>query len=54
MTENSTRRYGCQDYRMEMMLVGMVKMLDDPGLSESEKEELRSEIRRIKAEIGLD
>ena len=54
MSEKPSKPYGCADYRMEMMLVGMIKRLNAPDLPESERKELESEIRRIKVEIGLD
>ncbi|MGD8835394.1 MAG: hypothetical protein PVI54_16950 [Desulfobacteraceae bacterium] len=48
------KRYTCSDYRQEMMLAGMRKQLADPQLSQSQKELLEREIRRLEAQMGLD
>ena len=54
MEDNSVKSYGCGDYRLEMMFIGLVKTLEKPGLSETERKRTLSEIKRIKAELGVD
>ena len=47
-------KYGCNDYRREMILVGLKKRLNDAGLSTEEKQALTDEIQRLESETGLD
>ena len=47
-------RYTCNDYREEMILLGLQKQLSDPGLPESEKDRVRAEIRRIEKQMGME
>ncbi len=47
-------RYTCNDYRQEMMLAALRKQLADPRLSDTERERLEKEIRRLEMEMGLD
>lgn len=47
-------RYGCSDYRREMILVGLKKRLAAPGLTERERESLESEIEKLEKEMSLD
>ncbi len=54
MSENTSSSYGCKDYRLEMMLVGLIRQLERRDVSESERKRLAAEILRIKAEMGLD
>ena len=48
------KNYTCNDYRQEMILVGLKKQLADPGLSEEAIRWLREQIQRIEEEMGLD
>lgn len=48
------KKYTCNDYRQEMVLVGLQKRLADPELSEEEIKRLREQIRHVKEEMGLD
>jgi hypothetical protein len=43
----------CSDYRLEMMLLGFRRKLNDETLSEDEKEALLAEIRKIEAEMAI-
>ena len=45
--------YTCQDYRKEMILVGLRKRLNSVELSEEEKQSIIEEIRRLEEEIGM-
>ena len=48
------KRYTCNDYRQEMILTGLRKQLADPALSESQRQWLEKEIKRLEAKMGLD
>ncbi len=45
--------YTCSDYRLEMMLLGLKRRLNEETLSESEKEKLLKEIRKIEDEMEM-
>ena len=45
--------YTCREYREEMTLVGLRRRLNDETLSREEKEELRRQIARLEAEMGI-
>jgi hypothetical protein len=46
--------YTCNDYREEMILVGLRKRLNRPGITKEEKEELLEEIKKIEQQMGLE
>lgn len=48
MSTQST--YGCQDYRTEMILIGLQARLQKEDLSEEERQVIEEEIRRIEAD----
>ncbi len=48
------KRYTCNDYRQEMILVGLRKQLGNPQLSKTEKDELEKQIRQLEAEMDMD
>ena len=43
----------CSDYRLEMMLLGLRRRLNDESLTEDEKEKLLKEIRRIESQMEM-
>ena len=45
---------GCNDYRVEMQLVELKRRLQSETLSETEKSELKAEIKQIEKQVGLD
>lgn len=47
-------KYTCNDYRAEMILVGLRQRLNKPDIREDEKKELQAEIRKIEKEMGLE
>jgi hypothetical protein len=47
-------RYGCDDYREEMVLLGLRHHLEDSSLSEAERDELRRRIAELQERMGLD
>ena len=46
--------YTCVDYRMEMILLGLKRRLQNESLSEEEKEDIRLQIQKLEATLGLD
>jgi len=45
--------YTCQDYREEMILLGLKKQLRDKRLSSDERNRLLAEISRLEKLIGM-
>lgn len=53
--KNSTSNsYTCSSYREEMILLSLQHRLAREDLSESERSAVKEEIRRVKAEMGMD
>jgi hypothetical protein len=46
-------KYTCNDYREEMILLGLQKRLNQPGLSEKERQEILKEIAAIEEQMGM-
>jgi hypothetical protein len=46
-------KYTCNEYREEMILLGLQKRLADPDLSEDEKEVILKEIAEVEKQMGL-
>mgnify|MGYP001117807413 CR=1 FL=1 len=46
--------YTCQDFRLEMIILGLRRRLQDPTLSREEREEILARIRQLEAEAGMD
>ncbi len=44
----------CNDYRQEMMLLGLRRRLAEEDLSDSEKKAIEAEIRRLEEIMQLD
>jgi len=56
MTEKKTPKssqYTCDDYRLEMRLLGIRQQLNNTALSESEREKLEAEMNLLEKELGL-
>lgn len=49
MGKNSS--YTCQDYRQEMILLGLQRRLSDPDLSDEERRTVIDEIQRLEQEM---
>jgi hypothetical protein len=45
--------YTCQDYRKEMVLLGLRNRLNASELSEEERFRILTEIRRLEKEMGM-
>ncbi len=48
------QKYTCSDYRQEMILVGLINRLKDPDLKESERLVIEEQVKRLKADMGMD
>lgn len=46
--------YTCNDYRAEMILLGLQKQLARPDLTPEEKQELNARISAVEKEMGMD
>lgn len=46
-------KYTCAEYRSEMILMALLKRLEEPGLGPDEKKNIQEEIRRLENEMGL-
>ena len=44
----------CNDYRQEMILLGLQRRLAKEDLSETEKQAIKAEIEKLEKEIQLD
>lgn len=51
MTESP--HYTCADYRQEMILLGLKRRLEDPGVSEKEKPAIRARILELEKILGI-
>lgn len=51
--ENTGNPYTCQEYREEMVLVGLRQRLAKPGLTDKERAVLEQEIARVEKELGF-
>lgn len=47
-------KYTCQDYRQEMILVGLQRRLNDPDISDEEKRNVIDEIQRLELEMQFN
>ena len=46
--------YTCNDYREEMILLGLQKRLASPDLTSDEKKNLLEEIAKVEKQMGID
>lgn len=54
MKEEGKRAYGCTDYREEMRLMGLKRVLEKSDLTDAEREKIAAEIRELEARMGMD
>jgi hypothetical protein len=47
-------KYTCNEYREEMILLGLQKRLSSPGITNEEKEVIKKEIAMVEKQIGMD
>jgi len=50
----SPGKYTCNEYREEMILLGLQKRLSSAGLTPEEKESLLKEIAMVEKQMGID
>jgi hypothetical protein len=48
------KAYTCNDYRQEMVLIGLRRRLTDPALTPPEKKELEAQIRKLETDMGMN
>lgn len=53
-SEAARPRYTCTDYREEMRLMGLKRLLEKQGISEAEREKALAEIKLLEAKMGMD
>lgn len=51
---NHAGKYTCRDYRQEMILLGLKRQLEDPGLPDSEKIRIARDVRELERQMGMD
>ena len=49
----SCQNYTCNDYRLEMQLIGLTKQLSDQQLTIDQQNQIMQEIKKIKNQMGL-
>ncbi len=47
-------KYTCNEYREEMILLGLQKKLSSPELTPEEKKDLLTEIAKVEKQMGID
>ncbi len=52
--EPKVSKYTCNEYREEMILLGLQKQVARQDLTETEKENLLRQIDRVEKQMGLD
>lgn len=50
----TVKKYTCNEYREEMILLGLQKQLDSGNLTSKEKEKLLREIAEVEKQMGID
>lgn len=47
-------KYTCMEYREEMLLLGLKRQLERPGLPEAERRRLAERVRELEERMGMD
>lgn len=47
-------KYGCDDYRNEMTLLNLKRLLSEKNLSSQERADIESLVRKLEKEMNLD
>lgn len=53
-TMSAQGKYTCNEYRQEMMLLGLKRRLEDPELPDAEKKRLYEKVRQLERQMGMD
>ncbi|GAB6887553.1 hypothetical protein JCM13304A_10510 [Desulfothermus okinawensis JCM 13304] len=51
--KDQTPKYTCREYREEMTLIGLRKMLEKKDLSPEERKEIEKQIEQLEEKMGL-
>ena len=51
---NPPAKYTCAEYRQEMILLGLKRRLEAPGLPDAERKTIAEKIRRLEQQMGMD
>ena len=51
---NNQSKYTCNEYRQEMILLSLRLRLNKPNVTESEKEIIRNEIKKIETAMKMN
>lgn len=51
--KENTSKYTCKEYREEMILIGLRKMLEKKDLSPEQREEIEKKIEELEDKMGL-
>ncbi len=54
MSEPESTTYTCQDFRMEMIILGLRRRLHEPDVSPEERKEILDRLRTLETEAGMD
>ena len=54
MSKNPATPYTCNEYREEMILLGLRRKLAQKDLTPEERDRLRDEIAEVEKKMGLD
>ena len=52
--ENNLSNYTCNEYREEMMLLGLRKRLNQGNLTEEEEQIVKADIKRLESLMGME
>jgi hypothetical protein len=47
-------KYTCTEYRQEMILLGLMRQLEAPGLPEAQRIHIAEKINELKRQMGMD
>lgn len=54
MGDPNKPQYTCNEYREEMILLGLQRRLADKTLTDKERRAILDEIRRVEQQMGID
>jgi len=52
--KSSGRKYTCNEYRAEMILLGLQKKLNQKNLTKEEQRKIKEEIQNLESAMGMD
>jgi hypothetical protein len=51
--KSGSKPYTCNEYRIEMILLGLNNRLNQENLSQEERQKIEEEIARIESDMGM-